>query len=226
MTKLHGGGKFGDENYAMSGGLHGVGAAVTNALSKLLTVRVCREGTKYEQSFSCGIPSADLFVLGQTDEPNGTEVCFSPDEEMFEHADEECGMEFDFDWISSRLKTASYLNKGLKLSLCDKKTGQVVHFFSENGITDIVIEGINNTEKLISTVPFYFSEKARIKMKNNYINAKSSKILVLFRLLEASSVYLLRFCAPFLKFLFSLLPQTSSNFFFGHPEPFFKTKNM
>jgi DNA gyrase subunit B len=168
MTKLHGGGKFGDDNYAMSGGLHGVGAAVTNALSKLLTVRVCREGTKYEQSFSCGIPSGDLSVLGKTDEPNGTEVSFSPDEVMFEHADEECGMEFDFDWIAARLKTASYLNKGLRLTLCDKKTGKSLEFFSENGISDIVTEGINSSEKLINAVPIYFSEKSRVKMKNNY----------------------------------------------------------
>ena len=125
FTKLHAGGKFDNENYAFSGGLHGVGASVTNALSKWLEVEVYR-GTVYKMRFTstydkerskwlCGIPEAPLQNTGEPTHKRGTYVRFLPDSEVFET------VEWHYDVISKRLKELAFLNKGLKINLIDER---------------------------------------------------------------------------------------------------------
>ncbi|MDE7265295.1 MAG: DNA gyrase subunit B, partial [Clostridia bacterium] len=125
FTKLHAGGKFDTENYAFSGGLHGVGASVTNALSAWLKVEVYR-GTVYKMSFSssydsergkwlCGIPDGPLENTGEQTEKRGTFVRFMPDKEVFETVD------WSYDVVSKRLKELAFLNKGLKINLIDER---------------------------------------------------------------------------------------------------------
>jgi DNA gyrase subunit B len=163
MTKLHGGAKFDNSSYKTSGGLHGVGAAVTNALSTYLSVIVKRDGKIYKQEFSCGIPKDNIQEIGTYDgDSSGTIVSFKPDPEIFKHAMEECNLEFDFEIISKKLKLNSYLNKGLKLVIRDLKSNKHNEFLSENGIVDIVLEGIKNEEKLITPKPFYLHSEETI----------------------------------------------------------------
>ena len=125
FTKLHAGGKFDNENYAFSGGLHGVGASVTNALSKWLEVEVYRK-TVYKMRFTstydkernkwlCGIPEAPLLNTGEITHKQGTLVRFLPDNEVFET------VEWSYDTISKRLKELAFLNKGLKINLIDER---------------------------------------------------------------------------------------------------------
>ena len=122
-TKLHAGGKFNNENYAFSGGLHGVGASVVNALSKWLEVEVCRGGKKYEMRFETitkngkthgGVPMAPLAEVGKAIK-SGTKVTFMPDDSIFET------VEFDFDVVSKRLRELAFLNKGLEIVLIDNR---------------------------------------------------------------------------------------------------------
>ena len=158
MTKLHSGGKFDNSSYKVSGGLHGVGAAVTNALSEILDVEVRRNGKIYKQSFAYGEPQGDIKVIGSCNESEtGTLVSFFPDAQIFSHAEEECDLEFDFEMIAERLKLTSYLNKGLTLKLTDERENKTEVFYSENGINDIVTEGVINVEKVINEKPFYFN---------------------------------------------------------------------
>lgn len=125
FTKLHAGGKFDNENYAFSGGLHGVGASVTNALSKWLKVEVYR-GDVYKMDFKssydaekkkwlCGVPTAPLADTGEKTDEKGTFVRFMPDEEVFET------VEWNYDTISKRLKELAFLNKGIKINLIDER---------------------------------------------------------------------------------------------------------
>ena len=125
FTKLHAGGKFDNENYAFSGGLHGVGASVTNALSEWLEVEVYRS-TIFKMRFTstydeergkwlCGIPEAPLLNTGEPTHKTGTMVRFLPDKEVFET------VEWSYDTISKRLKELAFLNKGLKINLIDER---------------------------------------------------------------------------------------------------------
>jgi DNA gyrase subunit B len=160
MTKLHAGGKFDNSSYKVSGGLHGVGSAVTNALSEYLEVVVRRNGNIYKQTFSYGDITSELEIVGKADsnEDTGTTVSFKADPTIFAHAMEECGMEYDVDLIASRLKLTSYLNKGLKLILITKDKEEKV-FYAENGINDIVTEGVKNKEKQMLETPIYFQSE-------------------------------------------------------------------
>ncbi len=149
FTKLHGGGKFNNSNYKTSGGLHGVGASVTNALSEFLDVIVVREGKKYKQSFSRGLSTTDLLTIDENcNEDNGTMVVFKPDPEIFKGALEECNLEFDGSLIKNRLKYTALLNRKLKLVFSSNEEKQT--FYSEDGIVDIVREEIKNPEKVLS----------------------------------------------------------------------------
>lgn len=124
-TILHAGGKFGGENsgYKVSGGLHGVGASVVNALSEWLVVEVRREGKAYRQSFRRGVEDAPLECLGATDLPTGTTVTFKPDPEMFEV------LEYDYDILNRRLREEAFLNAGVRITLTDARPGHE----TENG---------------------------------------------------------------------------------------------
>src|SRR5271157_4470135 len=112
LTKLHSGAKFSNESYKISGGLHGVGVSVVNALSSYLELEVRREGKVYRQSYSRGEPTSTLEVVGKT-RGRGTKVTFKPDDEIFEE------VEFSFDVLSNRLRELAFLNKGLKIMLTD-----------------------------------------------------------------------------------------------------------
>ena len=144
-TVLHAGGKFGGENsgYKVSGGLHGVGASVVNALSEWLEVVVRRDGNAYRQSFHRGVPDGDLETLGPTDGQTGTTVTFKPDPEMFEV------LEYDYDILCRRLREEAFLNAGVRITLTDERPGmeKAESMCYEGGIRSFV-EYINKQNKL------------------------------------------------------------------------------
>lgn len=144
-TVLHAGGKFGGENsgYKVSGGLHGVGASVVNALSEWLEVVVRRDGNAYRQSFHRGVPDGDLENLGPTDGQTGTTVTFKPDPEMFEV------LEYDYDILCRRLREEAFLNAGVRITLTDERPGmeKAESMCYEGGIRSFV-EYINKQNKL------------------------------------------------------------------------------
>ncbi len=142
LTVLHAGGKFGGGGYKVSGGLHGVGMSVVNALSEWLTVKVCRDGKIHYQSYHRGIPDADLKVIGKTEE-TGTEITFSPDPEIFCDVDSTA---FKKERLLHRFRELAYLNKGISIRIKDERDGfeQIFHF--EGGICDYVTGYINHNK--------------------------------------------------------------------------------
>ncbi len=150
MTKLHAGGKFGKKAYKVSGGLHGVGVSVVNALSEWLEVYVKRNGKIYYQRYKRGVPAMPLKILGETDE-TGTLIRFKPDEEIFETT------EFRYDIVSHRLRELAYLTRGVKIELVDERKNKREVFLSERGILDY-IEYLNKGKPVIHK-PIYFKER-------------------------------------------------------------------
>ncbi|ALS24569.1 DNA topoisomerase (ATP-hydrolyzing) subunit B [Paenibacillus naphthalenovorans] len=148
LTVLHAGGKFGGEGYKVSGGLHGVGVSVVNALSKKLIVRVKRDGKIHEQEFSCGIPQYDVRIIGETEE-TGTQVTFWPDEEIFTET-----TEYDFDTLQSRIRELAFLNKGIEITLTDERSNESHTFKYEGGIVSFV-EYLNRTREALHQPPIY-----------------------------------------------------------------------
>jgi len=146
MTVLHAGGKFGDGGYSVSGGLHGVGISVVNALSRDLSVVVQREGFIWEQSYKLGVPNSPV-EKGVATKETGTEVTFYPSEEIFETID------FSFEILSTRFREMAFLNKGLTISLRDERAGHVdekgepleVKYCYTGGIVDFV-KHLNTTK--------------------------------------------------------------------------------
>ncbi len=153
LTKLHAGGKFGGGGYKISGGLHGVGVSVVNALSEWLEVTVYQNGNVYRQHYEKGIPSEDLKIIGSTDE-TGTQVDFFPDAEIFET------VEFNYEIMKSRLRELAYLNKGLKITLTDMREGKENSetFLYEGGIAHFV-EQLNRNKETILPKIIYIDEK-------------------------------------------------------------------
>ncbi len=136
FTVLHAGGKFGGGGYKVSGGLHGVGASVVNALSEWLTVNVYTEGKIYEESFSRGLITKELEIIGECDpEKHGTKVTFLPDKEIFKET-----QVFDFGVLKNRLRETAFLTKGLKIDLHDLREGQErdESYHYEGGIKEFV----------------------------------------------------------------------------------------
>src|SRR4051812_2316210 len=132
LTKLHAGGKFGGDGYKVSGGLHGVGVSVVNALSEWLKVEVRRDGTVYQQEFARGEPTTDLKKIGPTKE-SGTTITFLPDLEIFEE------LEWSSEILVQRLRETAFLTKGLRIVLIDEREGEERHeFYAEGGIRDFV----------------------------------------------------------------------------------------
>ncbi len=148
MTVLHAGGKFGGEGYKVSGGLHGVGVSVVNALSELLTVTVRREGYIYEQQYRRGAPQYDLRVIGESQE-TGTTVTFKPDSEIFTET-----TEYDYDILQSRLRELAFLNAGLEIVLRDERFEQENKFKFVGGITSFV-EWLNRNRETIHQPPVF-----------------------------------------------------------------------
>ncbi len=131
MTTLHAGAKFGGKTYQVSGGLHGVGASVVNALSSWLKINVMRDSKTYEQVYRQGIPQGKVTEVGKAN-GTGTIVTFLPDEEIFGKA------RFDFDALAERIREMAYLNKGLEISIKDEKNDREATFYFEGGITSFV----------------------------------------------------------------------------------------
>ena len=147
MTKLHAGGKFSHDSYKISGGLHGVGVSVVNALSQTCELEVRRDGNVYSQSYTRGVPNAPLEMVGKT-KSHGTKVTFLPDDEIFEDT------EFSFDVISNRLRELAFLNSGVKINLTDERTDKNNEFFYKGGIVSFV-EYINRNKKVLHKHPIY-----------------------------------------------------------------------
>ncbi|SFF65772.1 DNA gyrase subunit B [Halobacillus alkaliphilus] len=143
MTVLHAGGKFGGGGYKVSGGLHGVGASVVNALSSKLEVFVHRDGKIHYQAFHRGVPEEDLKVIGDT-EITGTRIQFKPDEEIFSET-----TEYNFETLATRTRELAFLNKGLTISIEDKRTDEEpVSYYYEGGIRSYV-EHLNRTREVL-----------------------------------------------------------------------------
>lgn len=147
MTKLHAGGKFSNDSYKISGGLHGVGVSVVNALSKMCELEVRRDGNAYIQTYTRGVPNGPLEMVGKT-RGKGTKVTFLPDEEIFEDT------EFSFDIISNRLRELAFLNSGVKITLTDERTDKNNEFFYKGGIISFV-EYINRNKKVLHKDPIF-----------------------------------------------------------------------
>ena len=150
MTVLHAGGKFGGGGYKVSGGLHGVGASVVNALSEYCEVTVTREGKVWQQKYSRGNILCDLTEIGEADESlHGTKVIFKPDREIFEET------EYDFDILAHRLRELAFLNKGIAISLIDKReNGQEEFYHYEGGIKEFV-SYLNRNKEVLHPEPIY-----------------------------------------------------------------------
>jgi DNA gyrase subunit B len=149
MTVLHAGGKFGGGGYKVSGGLHGVGASVVNALSTVLEVYVHRDGKIHYQKFERGVPAADIAIVGETDH-TGTTTHFKPDGEIFTET-----LEYDFETLSTRLRELAFLNRGLKITIEDKRAeNKKNEYYYEGGIKSYV-EHLNRTKEVIHEEPIY-----------------------------------------------------------------------
>ncbi len=148
MTVLHAGGKFDDKTYKISGGLHGVGVSVVNALSQQLEATIYRDGRIYYQKYEKGIPAKDMEVIGDT-KKRGTEITFIPDNDIFTETD------FSFDLLSERLRELAFLNSGLMINIIDKRdeTGDKHHNFKfKGGIKEFVSYLDENKTTLHKTI--------------------------------------------------------------------------
>lgn len=149
LTVLHAGGKFGgsESAYKVSGGLHGVGLSVVNALSKWLVVEVSKGGYVYHQEYAIGKPTTELINIGTT-ENNGTKITFIPDSEIFENTI------YDFDVLAHRLRELSFLNKNITINLTDERTNVKETFLHTGGIQDFVIY-LNKSKDCLHAQPIY-----------------------------------------------------------------------
>ncbi|EOH61350.1 DNA topoisomerase IV subunit B [Enterococcus mundtii] len=164
FTVLHAGGKFGQGGYKTSGGLHGVGASVVNALSKWLTVTIVRDGIEYQQTFKQGgKPDGTLKKIGKTKKANGTSVHFLPDDSIFSTT------KFSYDTLSERLRESAFLLKGVKITLTDLRGDETVQevFHYEEGIKEFVAY-LNEEKDTLTPVVYFSGEKEGIEVEVAY----------------------------------------------------------
>lgn len=159
LTILHAGGKFGDGGYKVSGGLHGVGMSVVNALSTDLTVQVRRNGNVYEQSFARGKVTTPLTIVEEGITGTGTQISFKADPEIFEDT------VYDFLTLSHRMRELSFLNKGITINLKDERSGIEETFHHEGGIVDFVLHLNKNKEPLFKDPLFIAGNKDDVEVE-------------------------------------------------------------
>ncbi|MEE8604282.1 MAG: DNA topoisomerase (ATP-hydrolyzing) subunit B [Candidatus Aminicenantaceae bacterium] len=171
MTTLHAGGKFDAKSYQVSGGLHGVGVSVVNALAEKLDLEIKREGGVYTQSYQRGKPSSKLKKIGKT-KNTGTKVTFRPDSDVFDSLD------FNFDILSQRLRELSYLNKGLTISIIDERSDKRHDFQYKGGIKEFV-QYLNQNKSVLNPKPITFEsqkEDVIVEMALQYNTSYSENI--------------------------------------------------
>ncbi len=178
LTKLHAGGKFDNDTYKVSGGLHGVGVSVVNALSRFLEVEIYKEGKIYYQTYERGLKKSELKIIGKT-EKRGTKIHFSPDNEIFNTDN------FNYDILIRRLRELSFLNKGVGISIEDERSDKKENFHYEGGIVSfveyinkrnnaihkpILIEGVKNDTRVEIVIQYNDTFKEKIFSFANNIN--------------------------------------------------------
>ncbi len=171
LTKLHSGGKFDRKTYKVSGGLHGVGLSVVNALSEWLEVRVKRQGKVHFQRYERGVPAGPIKVEGEAKE-TGTTVRFKPDPQIFE------SVEFSYDTLSGRMREFAFLNKGLKVSISEPKSSQANAYKFDGGIVEYV-QFINRSKTCLHEKPIYiFTERdgLAVEMGMQYTDSYAENI--------------------------------------------------
>lgn len=172
LTVLHAGGKFGGGGYKVSGGLHGVGVSVVNALSAKLTARIYRDGKVYEQLYEFGVPKTELKVVGKSD-ATGTEIIFYPDETIFKET-----IEFNYETILDRLRHAAYLTKGIRTTLIDEASGKRYSFYFEGGIRSYV-KHLNIGKEVLDEDIFYVDktvDEVQVEISLQYTDAYTETI--------------------------------------------------
>ena len=173
MTKLHAGGKFDNDTYKVSGGLHGVGVSVVNALSTELVAEVSKDGKLYRQSYKTGIPEEPVKEVG-TSKKTGTTVTFKADDEIFETT------VYDYKILANRLRELAFLNRGIRITLIDKRESEVIsnEFYYEGGI-EMFISHLNENKKLLHDKPIYLhkvEDKTDVEVSMQYVDAYNENI--------------------------------------------------
>ena len=172
MTILHAGGKFDNDSYKVSGGLHGVGVSVVNALSSKLELESKRDGAVYFQKYEMGSPKTEFKKIGKT-KKRGTKITFWPDDEIFE------ATEYDYKILSKRLKELAFLNQGITITLTDERSNKNDIFYYEGGIVEYV-GYLCGAKENIHDKPIYLSTKkddVEIEVAFQYINTYSDTLL-------------------------------------------------
>ncbi len=172
MTTLHAGGKFSKETYKISGGLHGVGVSVVNALSEWLEVKIYRDGKIYRQVYEQGRPVTSVEVIGET-KLTGTETSFRPDKNIFSTTD------FDFDILEAKFKELAYLNPGVKITFEDKRIGEKRTFDFDGGIVEYV-KAINKKRRALNKEPYYIEgeyNEIKVQLAIQFTSSYDEKIM-------------------------------------------------
>ncbi|MEW5724942.1 MAG: DNA topoisomerase (ATP-hydrolyzing) subunit B [Thermodesulfobacteriota bacterium] len=172
MTKLHAGGKFDKQSYKVSGGLHGVGVSVVNALSEFLEVEIYRDGLVWQQGYERGKPVTELKQIGKT-RRRGTKVFFKPDAQIFETT------EFSFEILAKRMRELAFLNRGVKVTIRDERDDQIKEFYYKGGIVEFV-EYLNRQKTPLHRRPIYLEgekDGAAVEIAFQYNDSYNEQIL-------------------------------------------------